>query len=130
MTRSATPTGARCTIGMARLGSAAAGPGAPHVDLADALNIFMRDFGGFGGLGDLLGGRGQGRSGGDIKRVAELTLLDVAHGLEQVFPVKLLDVCDSCEGSGAEPGSRQSRVRHAREAARFAEPSDRSLDSS
>ena len=83
--------------------------GAPHVDLADALNIFMRDFGGFGGLGDLLGGRGQGRSGGDIKLVAELTLLDVAHGLEKSFPVKLLNVCDACQGSGAEPGSRQSR---------------------
>jgi molecular chaperone DnaJ len=85
------------------------GSGAPHVDLADALNIFMRDFGGFGGLSDLLGGHGQARSGGDIKLVAELTLVDVAHGLEKSFPVKLLDLCDACEGSGAEPGSHQRR---------------------
>jgi len=35
------------------------GGGFHHVDLSDALNIFMRDFGGFGGLGDLFGGRGQ-----------------------------------------------------------------------
>src|SRR3954467_5457324 len=26
-----------------------------HVDLSEALGIFMRDFGGFGGLGDLFG---------------------------------------------------------------------------
>jgi molecular chaperone DnaJ len=86
------------------------GGGAPHVDLADALNIFMRDFGGFGGLGDLLGGRGQSpRSGGDIKLVAELTLTDVAQGLEKAFPVKLLDSCDVCEGTGAEPGTKPHR---------------------
>src|SRR4030081_1447204 len=30
-----------------------------HVDLTEALGIFMRDFGGFGGLDDLFGGRGQ-----------------------------------------------------------------------
>ncbi|MEP6767019.1 MAG: DnaJ domain-containing protein, partial [Gemmatimonadaceae bacterium] len=35
-----------------------------HVDLAEALNIFMRDFGG-GGLGDLFGqGGGRGRGSG------------------------------------------------------------------
>ena len=85
------------------------GGGPPHVDLADALNIFMRDFGGFGGLGDLLGGRGPGRSGGDIKLVAELTLVDVAQGLEKSFTVKLLDECDACQGSGAEPGSKPHR---------------------
>src|SRR5688572_23837629 len=39
-----------------------------HVDLSEALGIFMRDFGGFG-LGDMFGGGGrQGpRSGSDIK---------------------------------------------------------------
>src|SRR5690349_24693419 len=29
-----------------------------HVDLSEALNIFMRDFGGMGGLGDLFGAAG------------------------------------------------------------------------
>src|SRR5687768_13932756 len=44
------------------------GGGFHHVDLSEALSIFMRDFGGFGGLDDLFGGRGGGsRSGQDVK---------------------------------------------------------------
>ena len=35
------------------------GPSYHHVDLSEALNIFMRDFGGFGGLGDLFGQGGR-----------------------------------------------------------------------
>src|SRR5438045_4720978 len=37
-----------------------------HVDLSEALSMFMRDFGGFGGgggLGDLFGGGGQSANG-------------------------------------------------------------------
>src|SRR5438874_12740037 len=37
------------------------GGGFHHVDLSEALGIFMRDFGGFGGLDEIFGG---GRSGG------------------------------------------------------------------
>ncbi len=93
-----------------RYGEAGLRGGAQHVDLADALNIFMRDFGGFAGLGDLFGGRGQTtRSGADIKLVAELTLAEVAEGAEKSFTVKLLEGCDACGGSGAEPGTRPQR---------------------
>ncbi|MGH7615785.1 MAG: DnaJ domain-containing protein, partial [Gemmatimonadaceae bacterium] len=42
-----------------------------HVDLSEALGIFMRDFGGFGGLEDLFGAARQGsngpRAGQDVK---------------------------------------------------------------
>src|SRR4026209_1670107 len=34
-----------------------------HVDLSEALNIFMRDFGGLSGLGDLFGGGTQRQTG-------------------------------------------------------------------
>ena len=86
------------------------GGGAQHVDLSDALNIFMRDFGGFAGLGDLFGARGQTtRSGADIKLVAELTLAEVAQGVEKSFTVKLLDPCDTCSGTGADPGTKPQR---------------------
>src|ERR1700722_3654303 len=60
------------------------GGGWHHVDLSDALNIFMRDFGGFGGLGDLFGGAAGGgggpsnRSGADIKINVEWALPAVA----------------------------------------------------
>src|SRR2546423_15142284 len=46
------------------------GAGFHHVDLSEALSIFMRDLGGLGGFGDLFGAatRGSGpRTGSDIK---------------------------------------------------------------
>src|SRR3954471_8596321 len=79
-----------------------------HVDLSEALSIFMRDLGGLGGFGDLFGGgqRGSGpRTGSDIKIAMPLTLLEVATGAEKTVTVKQLEPCDRCEGRGAEPGS-------------------------
>ncbi len=80
-----------------------------HVDLSEALNIFMRDLGGLGGFGDLFGGggaRGSGpRSGTDIKIAMPMTLVEVASGAEKTVTVRLLEPCDRCEGRGAEPGS-------------------------
>lgn len=84
-----------------------------HVDLSEALNIFMRDLGGlggFGGLGDLFsgarGGGGTGpRTGADIKITLRLTLAEVASGVEKTVSLKLLKACDRCGGNGAEPGT-------------------------
>ncbi|HWN05213.1 MAG TPA: DnaJ domain-containing protein, partial [Candidatus Dormibacteraeota bacterium] len=42
--------------GKAGLAGAGGGFGFHHVDLSEALNIFMRDFGGMGGLESLFGG--------------------------------------------------------------------------
>ena len=42
--------------GKAGVGGAGGGFGFHHVDLSEALNIFMRDFGGMGGLESLFGG--------------------------------------------------------------------------
>jgi len=84
-----------------------------HVDLSEALNIFMRDFGAFSGLGDLFGNGGARqsgpRAGADVKVTAELTLAEVAEGARKTFKLKLLDPCDVCEGSGAEPGTQPER---------------------
>ncbi len=80
-----------------------------HVDLSEALNIFMRDLGGLGGFGDLFGGGVTGRSGprtgSDIKLAMPLTLLEVASGVEKTVTIRLLEPCDRCDGRGAEPGS-------------------------
>lgn len=85
------------------------GAGFHHVDLSEALSIFMRDLGGLGGFGDLFGGgmsRGSGpRTGSDIKIAMPMTLLEVATGAEKKVTVRLLEPCDRCEGRGAEPGS-------------------------
>lgn len=85
------------------------GGGFHHVDLSEALNIFMRDFGSFSGLGDMFGGAGRqngaARAGADIKIDAALTLEQVATGVDRKIALKLLDPCDVCGGSGAEPGT-------------------------
>src|SRR5581483_10807750 len=57
------------------------GAGFHHVDLSEALGIFMRDFGGFGGLDELFGAARSGagpRSGADVKITIPLTLNEVA----------------------------------------------------
>jgi molecular chaperone DnaJ len=73
-----------------------ASSGFHHVDLSEALGIFMRDF----GLGDLFGAGGRGAGG---------PLTEAAVGLERTLTVKLLDSCDKCGGSGAEPGTSPKR---------------------
>jgi molecular chaperone DnaJ len=101
--------------GEAGLRGGAGGAGFHHVDLSEALGIFMRDFGAFSGLGDLFGAAGGGRrpgdrrSGSDVKLTVELTLQEVATGLQKTFSAKLLDACDRCEGSGAEQGTKAQR---------------------
>lgn len=80
-----------------------------HVDLAEALEIFMRDFGGFGGLEGLFGGgraRGESRRGQDIRVSARLTLAEVASGVKRNIRLKTLQACGTCGGSGAKQGSR------------------------
>lgn len=93
-----------------RGGSGSAG-GYHHVDLSEALNIFMRDF----GLGDLFGGSGGGRGsqgprgGADVKVDLELTMLEVAMGVTKHVTLKLLDPCEVCTGTGAEKGTTATR---------------------
>jgi molecular chaperone DnaJ len=77
-----------------------------HFDLSEALNVFMRDFG-FGGME--FGAARQGgsvRTGADVKVTLQLTLEEVAKGIDKLVTIKLLDTCDRCSGQGAEPGSR------------------------
>ncbi|HEY9479461.1 MAG TPA: molecular chaperone DnaJ [Gemmatimonadaceae bacterium] len=87
------------------------GGGFHHVDLSEALGIFMRDFGGFAGFEEMFGGRARGgpRTGSDIKVTVPLTLEEVATGIEKEIKLKLLDPCDACEGTGAEAGTRPTR---------------------
>jgi molecular chaperone DnaJ len=76
-------------------------------NFADALEIFMRDFGGFGGMGDFGGAPGQRRrvrKGSDLQVRLPLTLAEVATGVRKTLRVKMLDACTNCEGSGAARG--------------------------
>lgn len=72
-------------------------------DLGDALRSFMRDFGGFG---DGSGGEAAGpRRGDDIELRVDLTLEEIAVGVEKNFRVQHLTACTTCDGSGAKPGT-------------------------
>ena len=89
-----------------------AGPGGyGHFDFADALEVFMRDFGGFSGLDDIFGMGGAraqrmaSRKGQTMRLRLQLTLQDVAHGAKRKLRVSLLDACDACGGTGSEAGS-------------------------
>lgn len=92
-------------------GAAGGAAGFHHVDLSEALNIFMRDF----GLGDLFGGAGGQRqssgprAGADVKVDLQLTMLEVATGVTKNIKMKLLDPCSGCSGSGAENGTKPTR---------------------
>ena len=95
--------------GKAGVGAGAGGFGFHHVDLAEALNIFMRDFGGMGGLESLFGGgraRTNPRRGQDVRVTLKLTLADVAAGVKKSVRFKAPTRCAECEGSGARPGTR------------------------
>ena len=96
--------------GKAGVGSAAGGGfGFHHVDLTEALNIFMRDFGGMGGFESLFGGgraRADARRGQDVRVAVKLTLAEVAAGVKKTVRFKAPNRCTVCEGTGAKPGTR------------------------
>lgn len=83
--------------------------GYDHFDLSDALNVFMRDFG-FGDLfGEMRRSGASPRAGSDVKVVVPLTLDEVATGVQKTIHARLLDPCDQCSGTGAEPGTSVER---------------------
>ena len=86
------------------------GPGFAHFDLSEALNVFMRDFGGLGGFDAFFGGgertRRDRRRGPDLKVSLKLTLAEVATGTTKSVKLRTLDTCATCKGSGAKAGTK------------------------
>lgn len=92
-------------------GGRGAGPqGFHHVDLAEAWQIFMRDFGGGGGFDSIFGGgqraRGEARRGQDLRVEVTLPMTEVATGAKRSLKIRTQAACETCAGSGAKPGSR------------------------
>ncbi|MGH7467254.1 MAG: molecular chaperone DnaJ [Longimicrobiales bacterium] len=100
-------------FGHAGLRSGAGASGFSGFDFSDALEIFMRDFGGFASMGDLFGAagrRGGGpRRGADMRVRLPITLGEVASGAHKTIRLKLNNPCSVCSGMGAEPGSSTVR---------------------
>ncbi|HEY4101286.1 MAG TPA: molecular chaperone DnaJ [Gemmatimonadales bacterium] len=83
------------------------GAGFQHIDLSEALNIFMRDIG-FGGLDGIFGGGAQRdpTRGQDIRVTVKLSLQEVALGAKRNVRLKTLVPCTNCNGTGAAKGTR------------------------
>jgi len=95
--------------GKAGLAGAGGGFGFHHVDLSEALNIFMRDFGGMGGFESLFGGgrsRADTRRGQDVRVTVKIGLADVAAGVKKSVRFKAPERCTVCQGTGAKPGTK------------------------
>ena len=94
-------------------GGAGGAGGFTGFDFSDALNVFMRDFGGGFGFEDLFGaaagqrrGRGGARKGADVRVRLLVTLAEVAAGTKKTIRLALDAPCDTCSGSGAAPGTQ------------------------
>jgi molecular chaperone DnaJ len=88
---------------------ATSGFGGVHPDLAEALSIFMRDFGNMGGFDAFFGGgersRRSHRRGADVRLNVTVSLAEVVTGTRRTVKLRTLQKCDTCDGSGAKPGT-------------------------
>jgi molecular chaperone DnaJ len=78
-----------------------------HMDVSDIFSMFDEIFGGgMGGFG-ARAGRAAARSnrGYDLETQVELTLSEIATGVEKTIEFDKQDICDTCKGSGAKPGT-------------------------
>ena len=88
--------------------------GAPGSGFHDPFDIFREVFGGGGGGGgsifeNLFGGGSDSsgpQRGDDLRYDLQITLEEAALGCEKEISVSKFDKCDSCDGQGAEPGSK------------------------
>jgi molecular chaperone DnaJ len=83
-----------------------------HMDAGDIFSMFQDIFGGaFGGMGGFAGqqnrnGPRRPQRGFDLETQVELSLSEVATGTEKTIDFEKQDLCPTCDGSGAKPGSQ------------------------
>ncbi|MFK8113825.1 MAG: molecular chaperone DnaJ [Rubripirellula sp.] len=81
-------------------------------DVEDIFEVFGDLFGGGGGMfGDLFGNRGgrgrkRARRGADIRCNVTLSLEEAARGVQKDVSFRRRVPCETCTGTGAEPGSK------------------------
>ena len=69
-----------------------------HMGFEDIFSMFGDIFGG--------GGRQRVQRGYDLETGVELSLNEVATGVERTLEYKRQDYCETCQGSGAQPGTK------------------------
>ena len=78
-----------------------------HMGFEDIFSMFGDIFG-----GSFFGGRTRGAQRGyDLETSVELSLKEVATGVERTLDYKRQDYCEVCQGSGAQPGTRPQSCR-------------------
>ena len=88
--------------GAARVAALGAVGGAIAGDAGKGAAIGAATGGLFGGMG----GR-QRRRGYDLEAAVEIALSEAAEGTDRTLEFRRNDICDRCDGSGAEPGTRR-----------------------
>ncbi|MEI8104164.1 MAG: DnaJ domain-containing protein, partial [Candidatus Moraniibacteriota bacterium] len=76
-------------------------------------NGFHFDFGSGGGFEDLFsdvfsgGGRRRTRRGADVQVDVEISFEEMAEGVEKEIRVRKYNRCETCQGNGGKPGSKE-----------------------
>ena len=78
-----------------------AGGGAGGANFSDIFGDVFGDI--FGGGG---GGRGGPQRGSDLRYTLELTLEEAVRGIEKKIRIPTLASCETCDGTGAKPGTK------------------------
>jgi molecular chaperone DnaJ len=88
-----------------RYGLAGLGSGAPHFhDIGDIFQAFG-DILGDSLFGELFGGRTRAHRGGDVQTEVTIDLIEAAHGTSKIVRFMRHQRCETCNGSGARPGT-------------------------
>ena len=79
--------------------------GMPDWNTVDPFEIFEQFFGGMGGFGSSRTRRNSPRRGEDLFYSVTLEFEEAASGLDRELEITRDEVCERCNGSGAEPGT-------------------------
>ena len=83
----------------------------PQGDFGDIGDIFETIFGSAFGGGGPNRGRAQPRRGADLRYDLEISLDDAFHGKTVELEIEVSQSCDTCTGTGAEPGTSERECR-------------------
>ena len=96
-------------FGEAGVGGGAAGGGYEYSDMGGFADIFETIFSGFGGGAGTAGGQSRRRNGpvrgDDLRLDLKLDFREAVFGGEKQIKIPHLESCDTCNGSGAKPGT-------------------------
>ncbi len=89
------------------------GGGSPHFQDVNDIFAAFGDIFGEGAFGDLFGSRGRrAAKGGDVRCDITLDLVEAARGINRTIHFERHERCETCDGSGAQPGTQRQKCRY------------------